>query len=77
MDTPIILDTPAAIAAYRFLALRAMLKMEARGMKRRGRSALAIVKAETGIKARTAAAMLPLYETWLQDRGYLTTTQEG
>jgi hypothetical protein len=71
MNSTIVLDTPAAIDAYRMLALRGMLKLEARGMKRRGRSALAAVKAETGIKARTAAAMLPLYETWLKERGFL------
>lgn len=72
----IALTTPDAINAYRMLALRGALKLEARGMKRRGPSALAIVKLETGLKARTAAAMLPLYETWLRERGFLAAAQE-
>lgn len=53
------------IADYRLFALRVALRLESKGMKRRGRSALAIIKAETGLKARTAAAMLPLFDAWL------------
>lgn len=67
----IVLDNPAAILAYRMLTLRSMLKLEAAGMKRRGPSALKIVKLETGLRARTAATMLPAYDAWLRDRGYL------
>jgi hypothetical protein len=63
------LITADQIPAFRLLALRSMLKLEAKGMKRRGPSALSIVKAETGLKARTAAAMLPLFEAWLDKRG--------
>jgi len=70
MDT-IVLHTPEQINAYRLLTLKAMLSLEAKGMKRRGSSALALVRAETGLKARTAAAMLPLYVAWLTDRGLL------
>ena len=66
-----VLDTPDQIHAFRLLTLKGMLKLEAKGMKRRGPSALSIVKAETGLKARTAAAMLPLYIDWLTERGLL------
>ena len=70
MDT-LVLDTPEQIEAFRLLTLKAMLKLEAKGMKRRGPSALALVRAATGLKARTASAMLPLYVAWLTDRGLL------
>lgn len=65
------LTSPDAIHAYSMIALRSMLRLEAAGMKRKGQSALAIVKAKTGLKARTAAAMLPLYSAWLVEQGYL------
>lgn len=55
------------ILAFRLLTLRSALKLEAVGMKRRGRSALAIIREETGLKARTAKDMLPLYTQWLAD----------
>lgn len=67
----IALTTPEQIEAFRLLALKGALKLEAAGMKRRGSSALALVRAATGLKARTAAAMLPLYVAWLAERGIL------
>ena len=70
MDT-IILDTPAQINAFRLLALRGALKMESVGLKRRGPSALTLVKKETGIKARTAKDALPLFEARLRELGLL------
>ena len=66
-----VLDTPDAIHAYSLMALRSMLRLEAAGMKRCGQSALAIVKQKTGLKARTAAAMIPLYSAWLVEQGIL------
>lgn len=54
----IVLDTPEQIAFAQVLALRGALRLEARGMKRRGRSALAIAKGMGLTKARTAAAAL-------------------
>ncbi len=66
-----VLDTPDAIHAYSMIALRSMLRLEAAGMKRRGQSALSIVKQKTGLKARTAAAMLPIYTAWLVEQGIL------
>ena len=41
-----ILDTPDQIARYRLATLRAALKLEIAGMKRRGPSAYAILKTE-------------------------------
>ena len=67
----IVLDTPAQINAFRLLALRGALKMESVGMKRRGPSALTLVKKETGIKARTAKDALPLFEAHLRGLGIL------
>lgn len=66
-----VLDTPDAIHAYSLISLRSMLRLEAAGMKRKGQSALSIVKQRTGLKARTAAAMIPLYTDWLIAQGIL------
>lgn len=70
MET-IVLDTPAQINAFRLLALRGALKLESVGLKRRGPSALTLVKKETGIKARTAKDALPLFEAHLRELGLL------
>jgi hypothetical protein len=70
MET-IVLDTPAQINAFRLLALRGALKLESVGLKRRGPSALTLVKKETGIKARTAKDALPLFEAHLRGLGIL------
>ena len=45
-----VLDTPEQIAQFRLNALHKMLKLEILGMTRRGQSAYAIIKAETGLK---------------------------
>lgn len=67
----IIADTPESIDAFRLLALKGMLKMESVGLKRRGPSALSIVKKEFKIKAKTAADALPLYIQILKDKNIL------
>lgn len=54
----IILDTPAQIEAAQVLALRAALRLETRGLKRRGRSATTIVREMGLTKARTASKAL-------------------
>ena len=71
MET-IALTTPAQIDAFRLLALRGALKLESVGLKRRGPSALTLVKKETGIKARTAKDALPLFEAHLRGLGILS-----
>ena len=46
----IVLDTPEQIAEFRLRTLHKMILLEIMGMTRRGRSAYAIVKQETGLK---------------------------
>jgi|TARA_B110001454_G_scaffold208395_1_gene220836 hypothetical protein len=45
-----VLDTPEQIAEFRLHTLHKMLKLEILGMARRGQSAYAIIKQETGLK---------------------------
>jgi hypothetical protein len=45
-----ILSTPEQIARYRIAALRAAVKMELMGLRRKGRSATAIAREEMGLK---------------------------
>jgi hypothetical protein len=73
MDKTIVLDTPTQINAYRLLTIRAGLKAEMVGMRltRKAPSCLSIVKKEFGIKARTAADALPLFEAYLKECGVL------
>jgi hypothetical protein len=66
----IVADTPEKIEAFRLLALKGALSLESKGLKRRGRSALSIVKAEFGLKG-TAATVLPKFEAILRERGIL------
>lgn len=51
---------PNAVAIYRALVLRGALKMEVKGIKRRGRSAYAIVKEEYGYKGKKASVLAQL-----------------
>lgn len=63
-------DTPEIIHGYMLLALKGALKLESLGIRRKGPSALAMVKM-LGIKARTAKAALPLFEAKLRQEGIL------
>lgn len=65
-----IADTPEKIEAFRFLAMKGMLKLEAKGMKRRGESIRSILKRELGFKGN-AAQMVPQLEAYLKERGIL------
>jgi hypothetical protein len=82
-DQNAVADTPEKIRAFMLLSLKGALTLEAKGMKRRGRSALSVIKAEfPQIKARTAAEALPQYLAVLQRLGILpshviTVTVEG
>ena len=73
MDKTIVLDTPSQIQAFRLLTIRQGLKAEMVGMRltRRAPSCLSIVTKEFGIKARTAADALPLFEAYLKECGVL------
>jgi hypothetical protein len=55
------LTTPDQIARYRLATLRAALKLEIAGMKRRGRSAYSILKDE-GFTGTRAAVLQQLNE---------------
>lgn len=66
----IVADTPEKIRAFRLLALKGALKLETKGLKRRGCSALSIVKAEFGLKG-TAATVLTQFEAILRKEGIL------
>ena len=69
-----ILDKPEQIDGYRLLTIRAGLKAEAFGMRlTRGASCLKLSKEASGLKARTAKEMLPLYEAWLESKGFTLT----
>lgn len=54
MDHATVIDTPEAIERYRLVALRGAVKLEAIGMKRRGRSAKAIAADLLGVSVRTS-----------------------
>lgn len=72
MNTTIVCRGPEQVAAYRMLAIRSALRLESVGLKMsRGMSALKIVRAEFGVKSRTAAAALPEYEQILRNAGIL------
>lgn len=71
-----IASTPEEVQAFKLLALRSALKLEALGMKSsKGRSAFGIIKRMTGINARSAKEMLPVYEDVLREMGILRTKQ--
>ena len=53
----ITLETPEQIAMFRLLSLKSALKLECLGMKRRGQSAYAIVKAELGLKGNKKSVL--------------------
>ena len=52
-----VLDTPEQIAEFRLHTLHKMLKLEILGMTRRGQSAYAIIKQETGLKRFKAKSL--------------------
>ena len=66
----IICNTPESINAFRLLALRGALKLEVLGMKRRGPSALSIVKREFGFKGN-AKSVSEQFATYLREQKIL------
>lgn len=52
------LTHPDDIAMFRLMTLRSALKLEVLGLKRRGASALSVLRKEGYVKARTAKAAL-------------------
>ena len=62
MSNLIIADTPDKINMSRLLSLKGALKLEMVGMKRRGRSAYAIIKDEFGFKGNREKVLNQLQE---------------
>lgn len=53
MNQAVVLDTPEQIERYRLAVLRSAVKLEALGMKRRGRSATVCAKEQLGLPRNT------------------------
>lgn len=70
MSGLMVFDTPEAIDAYRLLALRQMLKLEVKGMKRRGPAAFSVIKKEFKLKG-TKASVLEQYTSILKENNIL------
>jgi anion-transporting ArsA/GET3 family ATPase len=71
MNDLLVCDTPETISAYRLLALRSMLNLEIKGMKRsRGPSAFAMVKSQFGFKG-SKQKVAAEFEKYLRDNGIL------
>jgi hypothetical protein len=58
------------VNSYRALALHKALKLECKGLGRRGPSASSLIKAETGLKG-SGKTLLERYETLLKSKGIL------
>jgi hypothetical protein len=73
MDGAIVIDTPEGIEAYRLLALKGALKLEARGLRFKGGrvSAAQAVREAMGVTTRNKAKLLEEYEAWLRERSLL------
>jgi hypothetical protein len=64
MSDGFICDTPQTISAFQFRAQLGALKLETLGMKRRGRSAYAIVKEMYGYKGSKAKVLETMQSDW-------------
>ena len=73
--TAIILDTPDKIARYRLLTLRAALRLEIAGMKKRGKSAYQILKAEgySGTRAQVLEQLHNIHFLLCNFKSYLSS----
>lgn len=61
-----VIFTGQDVERYRLVTIKSALRLEAAGMRvARNGSALAAAKEVSGLKARTAAEMLPLFTAWL------------
>jgi len=59
------------VQVFSLLSLYSRLKLESKGYKCRGASALSAIKQITGMKG-TSATMVPKYEVWLRERNILS-----
>ena len=61
-----VIFTGPDVNRYRLVTIKSALRLEAAGMRvARNGSALAAAREASGLKARTAAEMLPKYTAWL------------
>lgn len=71
-----VIFTGPDVNRLRLVVIKSALSLEAQGLRAsRGRSALAAAKEVSGLKARTAAEMLPKYCAWVEAQ--LGTAAEG
>jgi len=68
--TPMTIDTPEKIQAYRLLTLKGMLKLETLGMTRNGKSAYSTIKQEFNLKG-SKQAVFKAYVEILKSKGIL------
>ena len=61
-----IYDTPQAINGFRIRALCSALRLETKGMKKRGQSAYSIIKDEFGFKGNKESVLAQL-NSWMQE----------
>jgi hypothetical protein len=66
----IVCDTPDKIEAFRLLALRGALKLECKGLRRKGQSVATLVKREFSLRG-TNQQVLDQFEALLQERWIL------
>ena len=57
-------DTPQAINGFRIRTLRSALRLETKGMKKRGQSAYSIIKDEFGFKGNKESVLNQL-NSWM------------
>ena len=57
-------DTPEAINGFRIRTLRSALRLETKGMKKRGQSAYSIIKDEFGFKGNKESVLNQL-NSWM------------
>lgn len=70
-----VFDTPDSISAFAMLATRGALKLEIKGLKRRGKSAAEVARSwlkDAGLPApHDKSELLAAYEGYLRSRGIL------
>jgi hypothetical protein len=66
----IVCDTPDKIEAFRLLALRGALKLECKGLRRKGQSVATLIKREFNLRG-TKQQLSDQFEALLRERGIL------
>lgn len=61
-----VVATGEGVTYYRLMVMKSMLKLEIKGMKRRGRPISAIIKEEFKLKGRTKADILAQFEEYIR-----------